>query len=157
MSQEIVQIISTFYDEQGEIIPFNSATNTLPMKKLPPDGRVPFELTVTGIQDPNSYNLRVEARPSNESPYQDFDFLNVDQSNQGSEYCISGSLHNPGLSSYLTVVAILYDGEDQVVHFGKGQAPSQRKLANNNLIDFDICVDSLNQKVARHELRAWGL
>ncbi|HXV42119.1 MAG TPA: hypothetical protein VEC96_03585 [Anaerolineae bacterium] len=68
-------------------------------------------------------------------------------------------MRNPSgpLSSYLMVVAILYDSQDRVINFGNYHQPAPTALVGDQMMDFEICVDPLDQTVTRYELRAWGL
>lgn len=55
------------------------------------------------------------------------------------------------------VVAILYDSQDRVINFGNYHQPAPTALVGDQMMDFEICVDPLDQTVTRYELRAWGL
>jgi hypothetical protein len=58
------------------------------------------------------------------------------------------------VQNYLVIVAVLYDDQDNVVNFGDYYEPY---LESDEALNFEICVGSPNQGVARYELRAWGL
>ena len=158
-SQEIVSITGLFYDAQGRVTAdANMILEYWPLiDTIPPGGRVPFELTVVGIQSAANFYLSVEAEPSDETPRQDFEFSDLKQSNEAGNYCVTGKLRNPGdaLQSYLVIVVVLYDDQDNVINFGDyGEFDVG---AGGGDQTFEICIDPLNQDVARYELRAWGL
>lgn len=127
----------------------------LPLDTIPPDGQVPFELTAIGLEDAVDVDLQMDARPGGQAPRQDFAPLDMSSADQNGEYCVTGRLQNLGtpLSSYLTIVAVLYNSQDQVINFGNDHRP----VSDNQALDFKICIDPQSQKVARYELRAWGL
>jgi hypothetical protein len=155
---EVSNITGTFYDELGQVVADGNTTGQWPTSTIPPGGRVPFGLIVPGLQSADSFDLRVEAQPSSQTPRQDFEFLEVAQSAEGSSYCLMGKLSNPGevLNSYLITAAILFDGEDKVINYINFYEAASANLTPDQPKDFNICVDTLNQPVARYELRAWG-
>ena len=121
-AQELFFITGTFYDAQGQAIADEESTyDYWPVEFIPPGARVPFELTVDGIQSTNNFDLRVDAEPSGEAPRQDFEFSDLYQETMEYGYCVGGTLRNPGgqLEDYLVIVAVLYDNQDQVVSFGE--------------------------------------
>lgn len=157
--QEITFIGGTFYDAQGQVIAgADNIDASWPINTIPPETRVPFELTVRGLQDAADINLAVEAQPGGSAPRQNFAFANLNQSQEAGDYCLSGSLLNTGdkLENYLVITLVLYNGQDQVINFASYEEPYLASLADNEPVDFEVCVDPLNQNVARHELRAWG-
>lgn len=157
-SQELWYLTGTFYDAQGQVIADEgSAYGYWPVEVIPPGGHVPFELIVEGIQSAAGFDLSVEAQPSSATPRQDFEFSDLYQLDEGYGYCIGGTLRNPGskLQDYLTVVAVLYDGQDKVISFGEYYADPEY-VVGDQTEEFEVCVDPHDQDVARYELRAWG-
>jgi hypothetical protein len=157
-SQELLFITGTFYDTQGQVIAGEESTyDYWSVPVIPPGGRMPFELTVEGIQSAANFDLRVEAEPSNENLRQDFEFLNLYEDAAEGLYCVGGTLRNPGdrLQDYLLIVAILYDSQDRVINFSDRYADPEY-AAGDDPQDFEVCVDTLSQEVARYELQAWG-
>jgi hypothetical protein len=55
----------------------------------------------------------------------------------------------------LVVVAVLYDSQDRVISFGEYYMDPEY-VVGDQTEEFEICVDSYDQDVARYELRAWG-
>jgi hypothetical protein len=157
--QELEAVTGAFYDEQGQLIADEGNTyDYWPINVIPPGGRVPFELTVFDIQNAANFNLMVEAAPSDENTRQDFEFLNVNQRNEDGDYCLGGELRNAGdgLEEYLVIVAILYDGQGNVINFDFYDEYDPENVQGDETSAFDICVSTLDQGVASHELRAWG-
>ena len=68
----------------------------------------------------------------------------------------AGDFFSTLLGDYLVVVAILYNGQGNVVNFDYYDAPYPEDITGQETMDFEICVDTLDQDAARHELRAWG-
>ncbi len=158
-AQQLQFVRATFYDIQGQVIPAADITDYWPTEAVPPGGQLPFELAVTGVPSPANFDLSVEAVPSDRTPLQDFEFLDLNQSDEGGNYCLSGSLRDQGNEpqEYLVIVAILYDAQNNVVNFGDYYESDPGEEIDENALDFQLCVDPLGQDVARHELRAWGL
>lgn len=157
-SQELFFITGTFYDAQGQVIADEESTyDYWSVPVIPPGGRAPFELTVEGIQSAANFDLRVEAEPSNENPRQDFEFSDLYEDPGGGFYCVGGTIRNPGdrLQDYLLIVVVLYDNQERVIYFSDYYADPEYATGDEPQ-DFEVCVDTLNQEVARHELQAWG-
>lgn len=157
--QELEAVTGAFYDAEGKLIADKGSTyDYWPINVVPPGGRVPFELTVFDVQKPANFNLMVEAAQSDENTRQDFEFLNVNQRNEDSNYCLGGELRNPGdeLKEYLVIVAILYDAQGNVINFDYYDEYNPENVKGDQTSSFDICVSPLDQAVANHELRAWG-
>ena len=159
-SQELWAITGDFYDAGGKIISDKDKTYAYwPVYVIPSGAEVPFEILVDDVDDgATDYNLDVEAQPSDDTPHQDFEFLEVNQWNEDEFYCLKGKVRNLGseLQDYLFIAAVLYDSQDQVIRFGDYQELGHIGLEGDKTSKFQICVDALNQAVARYELQAWG-
>jgi hypothetical protein len=157
VSQALNFISSTFFDAQGQAIPNITTIDYWPIEAIPPGGRVPFELRAPGLQSTSNFDLNVEAGPSSTTPYQDFNFSDINQFIELDDYCIEGKLQKSGssLGNYLVIVIVLYDPQDNVINFGDYYVSEFQSLANPT-VDFQICVSPLGQEVTRYELRAWG-
>jgi hypothetical protein len=160
-SQELAFVTGTFYDAQGQVIAGEDRTfDYWPIiNAVPPGGRVPFELTVEGIQSAANFDLSVKAEPSEETPHQDFEFSDVSQWNEEDAYCLKGTLRNLGgqLQEYLIIMAVLYDDQDNVINFSEYEEYAPEEVLGDQTSTFEICVAPPNQGVARYELRALGL
>jgi hypothetical protein len=157
-SQELFYITGTFYDAQGQVIADEESTyDYWSVPVIPPGGRAPFELTVEGIQNAANFDLRVEAEPSSENPRQDFEFSDLYEDPGEDFYCVGGTIRNPGdqLQDYLLIVVVLYDNQDRVIYFSDYYANPEYATGDEPQ-DFEVCVDTLSQEVARYELQAWG-
>lgn len=129
------------------------------LKIIPQGGQVPFKLTVAGLQSAADFDLKVKAAPSDEVVRRGFKFVDFKPSVSSGNYCFSSRLQNGGapLQTQLTVVAILYDKQGNVINFSEDTKSSPQDLVGDQTLNFEICVDSLKQGVARFDLRAWGL
>lgn len=157
--QELSYITGTFYDDQNQVIASDQDTyDYWVVEIVPPQGRVPFELTVSDIQKADKFDLIVEAEPSNEIPSPDFEFIDLQRTDEEYDYCLEGKLRNTGgdLDDYLVIVGVLYDQQDRVINFAEGDFDIGA-LENGETDEFFICIDPLDQNVARHELQALGL
>jgi hypothetical protein len=155
MTQELVFVSGTFYDASGQVIADPGSTSDYwPVDVIPSGGRLPFELTVLDIEQAVAYDLTLEAQPSDRTPRQDFEFANLDQWGEDDIYCLTGELQNLGapLQEYIVIVAVLFDSQDRVLKFGEYYEPGPVDPS----LEFEICIDLINQDIARHELRAWG-
>jgi uncharacterized protein YgiM (DUF1202 family) len=159
-SQEVAFVTGTFYDAQGQVIAGEESTyDYWLVGVVPSGGLMPFELTISGIQNATNLNLRVESQPSDETSRQDFEFSDVTTSSEAGDYCLSGTLRNSGgeLEEYLVIVAVLYNHQDQVINFGGYDELNFEEIVGDQTLDFEVCVDPLGQEVGRYELQAWGL
>lgn len=158
--QTLDTIDGLFYDSQGQAIENLFYTFDYPVSEVPQDGHIPFQIEIQDRPNVTDAKLEVLAESGAAGPRQDFEFLEVNASSQGNEYCVTGKVRNPGgaLSSYLVIAAVLYDDQNKVINYSYddyGEAVAN--LAGEQTQDVNICVDSLQQEVARYELEAWGL
>ncbi|MCB9101471.1 MAG: hypothetical protein H6632_18175 [Anaerolineales bacterium] len=159
-SQDIVKLAGTLYNSQGQgVANVDDAAAYWPLETVPPGGQVPFEMTVYQVQDITDFDLDVVAQPSRENPRQDFELADLDPLIEEDSYCVTGQLWNRGdpLLDYLLVVVILYDDQNKVVNFGTFQGNAPEEVLNDDAMNFEVCTDSYNHPIARHELRAIGL
>lgn len=157
--QDLLYITGSFYDAQGQKIADGGTYDYWPVETIPPGGWVPFELTVIGMQNAADFDLRVEAESSSKIPHQDFEFVDLSESSGEDRYCVAGKMRNlgPELQSYIAIVVVLYDDQDNVVNFSDYYHHSPQGVVGDQLLNFEVCLDPLNQAVARHELRPLGL
>jgi hypothetical protein len=157
-SQRLSKIIGTFYDAGGQMVAGgDEADSYWPIYLVPAGGRVPFEITLHNIQQVADFDLQAITQATNETMRQDFELLDLDSSSDGSDDCVIGKLRNLGdsLASYMVIAAVLYDVQGDVINFDTGTwYPHQ--VVGDAPLDFEVCVDTLGQDVARYEARAWG-
>jgi hypothetical protein len=156
--QTLLLVTGTFYDAQGQVIanPDNVYDYWPVADAVPAGGRIPFGLVVDGIREAANFTLSVQAEPTAASPRQDLQISNLNQLSEEDLYCLQGALQGPAetLQSYVVIVAVLYDAQNNIINFGDYYEPY---LESGQSLDFEICVGPPNQGVARYELRAWGL
>jgi hypothetical protein len=158
-SQEVLSLTGSFTDDDGQTVDDESDSYAYwPVDVVAPGGRVPFELEVSGVNGIQEYSLRVISEPSRSTPRQEFEVSELESYDDGWDYCVEGRLSNPGdgLRDYLVIVAVLYDDQDEVINFDSYEDPHSEAMAGNATQDFEVCVDPLDQDVARYEVRAWG-
>jgi len=158
-AQRLSLISGVFYDEGGQLIAASDQVDGYwPIEAMPANGRMPFELTVAGIQSAASFNLEIGAEPVSDAPRQDFELIGLNQRPEAERYCLAGQLRNPGeaLQEYLIIVTILYNPEGGIINFSHYSEPGFAEIAGDHSLDFDICIGSSHREIAGHELRAWG-
>lgn len=158
VGQKLAYISGTFYDAGGQKIPYADTTEQSPVRELAQGGRVPFQMVAPGLQNVANVDLQVQAVPAEQTPRQDFEFLEMAAAAEGENYCLTGQLLNPGepLQSYLMVAAVLYDSQGQVINYRHDYHRSPVEVVDDQTLAIFICVERLNQEVARYELTAWG-
>lgn len=157
--QELSFITGVFYDDQGQIIAdAGSAIDYWPIDVVPPGGKLPFELSVPGLEAVDRFDLTLDAQPHAQSPRQDFEVLNVTEQQDGSGYCLAGQVRNPAAAPqlYLVVLAVLYDSQDHIINFGEYYAADPALITGEQLADFNLCIQSVSRRVARYDIRVWG-
>ncbi|MCG3211488.1 MAG: hypothetical protein FOGNACKC_05134 [Anaerolineae bacterium] len=159
-TQELYYISGTFYNDGGQIIAGRSNTaDFIPIDTLSPGERVPFELTVNNVDSAARFDLWARSGSGGNAPRRNnFEFLDVTEQHQNDTYCLSGSLANRGndLDDYVDIVAILYDDRNNVIKFSESYQTEVEDLSGDETLAFEFCVDSLDDEVARYDLRAWG-
>ncbi len=158
-SQELSRVTGTFYDDQGQVIAGPDATDDRwPVQVVPPEGRMPFEVTVYEIQSVADFDLEVVSQPTGDTPRQDFEFFNLDTSSRTGAYCVVGRLRNPGgrLSHYLVIGAALYNNEDKVINFDSVEVPNPGLVVGDSTLGFSTCIETHNRDVVNYTLEAWG-
>jgi hypothetical protein len=159
-TQTLDTIDGLFYDSQGQMIDTAFYTYDYPINEVPQGGQIPFQIEVKDRPHTADVKLQVLADSGGAAPRQDFEFLEVNAGPQGNEYCIAGKVRNPGreLDNYLVIAAVLYDSQNKVINYSYDYFDEALQvLAGEQTQDVAICVDPLQQEVARYELEAWGL
>ncbi len=157
-TQELSNVTGTFYDAQGQAIAGEDNIFVYwPVEIVPPEAQLPFELIIMDGVNVADYELQVEAQPNERTPHQNFQVTNLNQRSEDGIYCLTGQLHNQGvaLQEFMFLVAVMYDAEDHIVTFGEYYETDV--VNDNQLADFEICVEISQQPITRYELRAWGL
>ena|GEM_PF-1199781 len=157
-AQRLSSISGTFYDAAGQVIADGDDIDSYwPIYVVPAGGQVPFEMTLYDIREVADFDLQVVTQASGETVRQDFEFLELEPFDDGSDFCVAGNLKNPGasLGVYLVIAVVLYDSQDDVINFDSGTWYPQEVVGDQTL-DFEVCVDPLGQGVADYDMRAWG-
>ncbi len=159
VAQQVSSVKGTFYDGQGQVIAADKDTYGLwPTNVVPPGGHLPFALAVYDVPEAADFKLSVQSEVSNVSLRQDFEFGSVNEQKEDDEYCLSGALKNRGsqLTDYVVIVAILYDDQGKVLRFFNERETAVNEVVGDQTLDFETCLESPPDNVARHELLAWG-
>ena len=158
--QQAVDISGIFYDAQDQVIQDEIDTlSYVPAEVVPVGAHIPFELVIESTQPIYRLDLLAMSEPASASPRQDFQFSNVSQqTDEKSRYCLEGQVQNSGspLEDYLIIVAIAYNDQGNVVSFGEYSPALPKIVIGDQTSPFEMCIDPLNQQIARHELRALG-
>lgn len=159
-SQILDTIDGLFYDGHGQPIDNIFYTLDYPINEVPQGGQIPFQIQLKDQPNAADFELQVMAESGGDTPRQDFEFLEINASPQGDDYCLAGKVRNPGgeLANYLLVAAVLYDGENKVINYNYDYFDEALlALVGEQTHDVALCVDPLQQEVARYEFEAWGL
>ncbi len=158
--QREVDISGIFYGNKNQLIGDEiEAVDYIPVDVVPIGARVPFELVAESSQPIYRLDLIGLSEPTNNSPRQDFEFLNVkEQLTDAGMYCLRGTVKNSGaaLNEYLIILATAYNGQSQVIGFGEHSEISPKSVIADQIAPFEVCLDPLGQPVSRYQLRAWG-
>jgi hypothetical protein len=158
--QQAVGISGIFYDAKDQVIQDEIDTlSYVPAEIIPVGAHIPFELVAESTQPIYRLDLVAKSAPATESPRQDFKFANVSQwTDEANTYCLDGEVQNTGspLADYLVVMAIAYNERGNVVSFGEYSPVLPEVVIGDQTSPFEMCIDPLNQNIARHELRALG-
>lgn len=155
--QRVSYLTGTFYDGQGQIIADQLDTvEYWPIDIVPSGEGIPFELAVNGLNNAADFELWAKSEISSQSPSLDFNITGIDQWGEDELYCLAGEVENSGnqVDDHIAVVATLYDADGNVVNFGEDYIAEPD---DEELLEFEICIDQPNANVSRHELKAWGL
>jgi hypothetical protein len=157
--QQLNEINTTLYDGQGQAIPYEKSIDQWPVRAVPAGGQVPFGVVIPNVQGVADFHFEVQSEPGGDIPREDFEFVDINPSAEGEQYCLNGRLRNPGgqLQAYLMVTAVLYDGEDQVINYNNAFKSAPKQVVGDDTLEVALCVKSRQQEVARYELRAWGI
>jgi hypothetical protein len=159
-AQQVIFASGNFFDGQGQVIADASTIDAYwPVEIVPAGGRMPLELTVNGFQEAASYTLNVQAQPTDLTPRQDFEFLEVTASNNGEVYCVTGQLRNLGepLQEYLILLISLYNSQGNMISFSHQFEPNFAAVQGDQTLPLEICIGASNlSEVVDHGLQAWG-
>jgi hypothetical protein len=159
-AQQVIFASGNFFDAQGQVIADASTIDAYwPVEIVPAGGRMPLELTVNGFQEAASYTLNVQAEPTELTPRQDFEFLEVTASNNGEVYCVTGQLRNLGepLQEYLILLISLYNTQGNMISFSHQFEPNFAAVQGDQTLPLEICIGASNlSEVVDHGLQAWG-
>lgn len=154
-NQKVSQVKASFFDGQGNLLMADKgATGLWPTRVIAAGERVPFALTIRGVVEAASFELAVDAQTVDNSPRQDFEFLGINERSAGSQFCLTGGLHNPQAETARSVVvaAILYDAQGNLLRFGTDVVAVVEAGQSAN---FAVCLNSLPENPTRYEVRAW--
>ncbi len=137
-AQELAFISGTFHDAEGQAVAnAESIIDYRPIDVVPSGGKMPFKLTILGVQSITNYNCSVEAEPSSQTMRQDFEILELNQwADDSGEYCVAANVRNQGdaLQENLVIIAILYDGQDNVISFSLEGGPPPSMVGGDTLV-----------------------
>ena len=158
--QEAVEVSGVFYDAQGQAIQEQVDTSSyIPVDIIPIGGHIPFEMDATSPTSISRIELQAQSTPAADTPRQDFQFVDLSQwTNKEGQYCLGGQVQNLGatLQDYLVILGTIYNSQGKLVGFSDNTPTTADVLEGGKSSPFELCVDSLNQQVTRHELNAMG-
>ncbi|MFN8458153.1 MAG: FxLYD domain-containing protein [Anaerolineae bacterium] len=158
--QQNVEISAVFYNAQGqELRDQVNMSSHVPIDVIPIGAHVPFELKVNSNQAIARLKLSAQAQPAAETLRQDFRFADINQwMDQDGMYCLGGQIQNTGasLQDYMVILATIYNNQGKLVSFSDDKPSSIEVLNGGKASPFEMCLDPMDQQVARYELTALG-
>lgn len=157
-AQDIEYIAGQFYDTQGQVIADeDDIAAAFPVSVVSAGRSVPFDLYVDNIQSADRFELNVVATPSMAILRSDFVIVGLSAAMENTNYCIRGTLQNPGPrpQSTVTLVAVIYDLQNRVINYGYSLRPTSA-VPENSSTEFKVCVPEPNASVVSQTVTAWG-
>lgn len=157
-TQDIETITGQFYNAQGQLIAGEDDVEAaFPVSVVAPGWRVPFDLYVDNAQSADRFELSVVATPSPTILRSDFATSGLSAAMENTNYCVRGTLQNPGPrpQSSVTLVAVIYDAQNRVINYGYSLRPASA-VPENSSTEVKVCVPEPNANVASQTLTAWG-
>jgi hypothetical protein len=158
-TRQVISIGGMFYDAGGALLADSlDAFIRTPTNLVPAGGRLPFELSLVGIESVAAYTLSVNAQVHPANPRQDFLFTNIAQTYARDRLCTTADFRNPGadLTLSLEIAAVLFDDVDRVINVSDAETPDLADVAGGRTLNVQVCIDPPNQNVSRLDWRAWG-
>lgn len=156
-TQRLTLITGDFFDETGEKIAGEEDTSDYWATDIvPPNGRLPFELTVYGINQAADSALYAQVEPSSENLMTDFQATNLDIYQEPESYCIDGDVNfGDRLQKTLTILITGYNTENEVIGFGDDYFLIPGDAAE--VASFSICINDTDpSSISQHSIQIWG-
>ena len=153
-NQENVLLIVAFYDEQDRQV---GEETTAPVVEVIPQGsKVPFILETELRLPYERYEVTAEGIPTDRQPRMDLE-IQDHTSTIDEVYRITGEIYNPGapLSTYVEVIATLYDDAGRVVNLGYDFLIAD-ELGAGEAAPFEVLIEAPYEGVARYALVVLG-
>lgn len=156
-TQRLNFITGDFFDVSGKKIAGEDETSDYwATEMIPPDGRLPFELTVYGINQATKFDLFAQSESTSETVYSDFQAENLTISQELESFCVDGDVNfGDKLKRTLVILVTGYNAGNAVVSFGDDYflIPDDIELQT----DFSICIDDTEPSSIDHYLiQIWG-
>ncbi|MGQ0603942.1 MAG: FxLYD domain-containing protein [Anaerolineales bacterium] len=157
-TQDIETITGQFFDAQGQVIAGDAdIAAAFPVSLIPAARSAPFDLYVDNAQSADRFELNVVAMPSTAILRSDFVIAGLSAAMENTNYCIRGTLQNPGPrpQSTVTLVAVIYDAQNRVINYGYSLR-STSAVPENSSTEVKVCVPEPNANVVSQIVTAWG-
>jgi hypothetical protein len=155
--QRILGLQAALYDSQGQSLNLEVIDDYWPIETVPPEGRMPFELTMIGPSQADRVELQISTEPGSESLRAGLGISDLEGQESNEEFCVWGQIRGPEppLAEYAMVAVVLYDDDDRVINWGIGYRPAE-SFEGQESVQIGACAEHFFNAVARYELRAWG-
>ncbi len=157
-TQTLNAIGGEFFDATGaKIAGDDDIFNYWLTDNIPGGGRLPFELSVDGIESAANFSLTADAEPAPGVTRTDFQVNVTDQSRESDYYCIEGTVAwSEPFNNYLEVIATGYAADGSIISFDDDYF-SQSTAGLGSTVDFAVCLDDPDPpSIDHHTLQVWG-
>ncbi len=146
-----------FFDDNGtKIAGDDEISDYWLTDDIPNEGRLPFELSVDGIQQTANFTLTVDAEPAPGTIFSDAEITVTNQYREPEYYCLEGTvLPVMPFQDYLEVLATGYAADGSIVSFSDDYFTSSN--SSGAPIEFSVCLDDTDPPtIDRHVLQIWS-
>ncbi len=154
-AQESPTVIAFFRDKVGQEMA--SDMEYLELESVPVGGRSPFHL-ITFVEGHTTFDLWIDATPSDDPLRGDLAVDNVQVSLEGDTYAVTGNITNPGapLETFAQIAVALLDETGQTIGTGSDWVFGE-DLGAGQTTSFRIIVDEFSGTAVGYEIMAVGL
>jgi len=157
VTQRLSLITGDFFDETGTQIAGEEDTSDYwATDMVPPNGRLPFELTVYGINQAANFALYAQVEPISEVIFSDFQATNLEIYQELESYCIDGDVNfGDRLQDMVTILITGHNIENEIVGFGDNyfRIPDEAERTAT----FSICIDDTEpSSISQYSIQIWG-
>jgi len=156
-TQTLNTIGGEFFDESGtKIAGDDNISDYWLTDNIPPNGRLPFELTIDNIQTAADFSLTANAEPASGNVRTEFSVNITSQTREFEYYCLEGVVTlDTSISDYLEIIATGYATDGTVISFNDDYY--EKSDISGSSVEFLVCLDDTDPPtIDHHALQVWG-